>query len=251
MSVKSVAIDLLPSALTRAIVKFKQRQKPAIPQFKKPEPMEWLSYINPGMLVGSNLDLFAYCLDRIPSGAVIEIGSWCGLSLNHILLLLKMKGRENPVFSVDDWWFENATFGQCIPGTSAPFDDFRAMAIQTFRSRVMLFNKDRLPHHIELNSDRFFAAWGTSETLTDFFGRQVNLGGPIAFAYIDGAHTYEQSMRDFQNVSRHLIGGGFIVFDDSADDSDWGSRLTAQEAAKHPGYELIAKNPNYCVRKKR
>ena len=72
----------------------------------------------------------------------------------------------------------------------------------------------------------------------------------IAFAYIDGAHTYEQSMRDFQNVSRHLIGGGFIVFDDSADSSHWGSRLTAQEAAKHPDYELIAKNPNYCVRKK-
>ena len=37
-----------------------------------------------------------------------------------------------------------------------------------------------------------------------------------SIAYIDGAHTYEQSMRDFQNVSRHLIGGGFIVFDDSA-----------------------------------
>jgi hypothetical protein len=58
-------------------------------------------------------------------------------------------------------------------------------------------------------------------------------------------------MRDFQNVSRHLIGGGFIVFDDSADHNDWGSRLTAQEAAKHPDYEIIAKNPNYCLRKKR
>jgi hypothetical protein len=59
------------------------------------------------------------------------------------------------------------------------------------RSRVMLFDRDRLPHHIELNSDRFFAAWDCRETITDFFGRQVSLGGPIAFAYIDGAHTYE------------------------------------------------------------
>ena len=59
MSVKSVAIDLLPPALTRAIVKLKRQ---AVPQFKKPEAMEWLSYINPGMLMGSNLDLFAYCL---------------------------------------------------------------------------------------------------------------------------------------------------------------------------------------------
>src|SRR3954467_1856909 len=102
MSAKSFAIDLLPPVLTRAIIRLKQGTR-KIPQFKKPEPMEWLSYINPGMLVGSNLDLFSYCLDRIPSGAIIEIGSWCGLSLNHILLLLKMKGRENPVFSVDDW----------------------------------------------------------------------------------------------------------------------------------------------------
>jgi cephalosporin hydroxylase len=85
--------------------------------------------------------------------------------------------------------------------------------------------------------------------MTDFFGRTAKLGGPIVFAHIDGAHTYEQSMRDFRNIDRHLVSGGFIVFDDSADNSDWGSRLSAQEASKLPQYELIAKNPNYCIRK--
>jgi hypothetical protein len=71
------------------------------------------------------------------------------------------------------------------------------------------------------------------------------------FAHIDGTHNYEQSMRDFLNVDRHLEQGGFIVFDDSADGSQWESNRTAREAAALPLYELIAKNPNYCLRKVR
>ena len=67
MSVKSVAIDLLPPALTKRIVKLKQRLQ-KIPQFNKPEPMVWLNHLNPGMLMGSNLDLFAYCLYPHPIG---------------------------------------------------------------------------------------------------------------------------------------------------------------------------------------
>jgi len=195
----------------------------------------WLSFINPGMLVGSNIDLFAYCINRLPNntGAVIEIGSFAGLSLNHLILLLKKAQRGNPVLSVDEWIFEGANFGHCIPGTSASFDDYRRLAIETFRSNVMLFNGDRLPHHIELSSNKFFSSWNANEVMTDFFGRTAKLGGPIVFAYIDGAHTYEQSIRDFRNIDRHLVSGGFIVFDDSAENSDWGSRLSAEQASKH------------------
>lgn len=164
-------------------------------------------------------------------------------------LIAKKAQRGNPVFSVEEWIFEGANFGHCIPGTSASFDDYRRLAIETFRSNVMLFNGDRLPHHIELSSNKFFSSWNANEVMTDFFGRTAKLGGPIVFAYIDGAHTYEQSIRDFRNIDRHLVSGGFIVFDDSAENSDWGSRLSAQEASKLPQYELIAKNPNYCIRK--
>lgn len=205
----------------------------------------WLSFINPGMLVGSNIDLFAYCINRLPNntGAVIEIGSFAGLSLNHLILLLKKAQRGNPVLSVDEWIFEGANFGHCIPGTSASFDDYRRLAIETFRSNVMLFNGDRLPHHIELSSNKFFSSWNANEVMTDFFGRTAKLGGPIVFAYIDGAHTYEQSIRDFRNIDRHLVSGGFIVFDDSADNSDWGSRLSAQEASKASSIRTYSQKP--------
>jgi hypothetical protein len=56
-------------------------------------------------------------------------------------------------------------------------------------------------------------------------------------------------MRDFYNVDRYLVPGGFIVFDDSADGSGWGSNRTAREAAALKRYEIVAKNPNYCFRK--
>jgi len=121
--------------------------------------------------------------------------------------------------------------------------------METFRRNVTLFSGDRLPHHIELNSDAFFAAWAGSEQKVEFFGNAVQLGGPIAFAYIDGEHTYEQSTKDLQNVDCYLDQGGFIIFDDSADYGSRGSTLTAQEAAMSAGYEVVAKNRHYCLRK--
>src|SRR5262249_18092139 len=130
------------------------------------------------------------------------------------------------------------------------FDAYRSNVIETFRRNVTLFSGDRLPHHFELSSDAFFSAWATKEQRTDFFRNSVRLGGPISFAYIDGNHTYEQSKRDFNNVDKFLEPGGFIIFDDSEDGSQWGSHRTAKEAASSPYYELIAKNPNYCIRKR-
>jgi Methyltransferase domain len=190
-------------------------------------------------------------LGRLPSKSpVLEIGSFAGLSLNHIILLLRRARRNNPVFSVDAWNFEGFQSGRLIAGSSIPFDDYRMHVIETFRRNVMLFSGDRLPHHIELSSDAFFAAWEARESYVDFFGNTARLGGPVAFAYIDGDHSYEQSMRDFENVDRHLQAGGFIVFDDSADGSDWGSNRTAREAARLGRYEVLARNPNYRIRKR-
>ena len=209
-----------------------------------------MGYVNPGMLYRGNIDLFAHCLARLPSNApIIEIGSFAGLSLNHLILFLRRAGRDNLVFSVDAWKFEVPDGGKTIEGSSITFDEYRAHVIETFRRNVTLFSGQRLPHHIELNSDQFFEAWAAAERLTDFFGNAAALGGPISFAYIDGDHSYEQSMRDFLNVDSHLERGGFIVFDDSADGTDWGAHQTAREAAALERYEVVAKNPHYCLRK--
>jgi Methyltransferase domain len=248
MKWKSVARELTPPILLRTRTAFRSR---AIAPLAHSELLAWMGFINPGMLHRGNIELFSYCLERLPSNnPLVEIGSFAGLSLNHLIYFLRQTGRANPVFSVDEWKFEGSHPGELIEGSQISFDAYRNHVIEIFRRNVLLFSPDHLPHHIELSSDEFFAAWGRRETRQDYFGNTANLGGPISFAYIDGNHSYEQSMRDLKNVDCYLEPGGFVLLDDSADNSGLGSAQTAQEAAMWKNYELIAKNPNYCLRKR-
>jgi Methyltransferase domain len=238
-------------ALTPPIFLKMLRSRYACLPLEYSEFLAWMGFINPGMLQRGNMELFSYCVERLPSNApLVEIGSFAGLSLNHLIYFVRRAGRTNPIFSVDEWKFEGAQPGQLIKGSKISFDAYRDHVIETFRRNVLLFSSDRLPHHIELSSDQFFAAWHKRETRQDYFGNTAALGGPISFAYIDGDHSYQQSKRDFENVDRYLEVGGFIVFDDSADYSGCGSERTAQEASTWKSYELVAKNPNYCLRKR-
>lgn len=214
------------------------------------EMLMWMRYVIPGWLRPSNIELFMYCIENLPSGnPIIEIGSFAGMSLNHLIYFLRCEDRKNLVYSVDGWTFEGSRPGPITAKVPLTFEQYRTHVINTFRGNMMTFCPDRLPHHIELSSGAFFAAWEKHQRMTDFFGRDVVLGGPVSLAYIDGDHTYAESHRDFQNVDRHLDVGGFIIFDDSEDSSGWGSNRTAKEAAQLSHYELTARNPNYCIRK--
>jgi Methyltransferase domain len=239
MAWREVGCQLLPPVLVRSLSRMMGYRTRPLPPMAGDGAMTRMRAIIPGWLPQGNLESFAYCLARLPSDApIIEIGSFAGLSLNHLIHLLRRAGRQNPVFSVDPWKFESSDHA------------YRAHLIETFRLNVTLFSGGSLPHHIELDSDAFFTAWASNEQRVDFFGNAVQLGGPIAFAYIDGSHTYEQSTKDFKNVDRYLEPGGFVVFDDSADYYPSGSTCTAQDAAKLSTYEVVAKNPNYCLRKR-
>jgi hypothetical protein len=174
------------------------------------ESRSWIGFANPGMLDPGNVYLFDYCVRNLPGdAAVVEIGSFCGLSLNHLVYFLRKYNRRNPVFSADAWEFEGfAKDSRFLEGTDIEAAAYRQHVMDTFRSNVTLFSADRLPHHIQASSDAFFEAWAEKSEWTDFFGRPVSLGGPIALAYIDGDHSYEQSLKDFENVDRHLEVGG-------------------------------------------
>jgi len=211
----------------------------------------WMSFVNPGMLDPGNVYLFDYCIRHLPSNApIVEIGSFCGLSLNHISYFLRKYGCPNLLFSSDAWEFEGFTRGaEFLDGTELGAIPYQQHVIETFRTNVSFFSGDRLPYHIRLASDAFFQSWEECEEVTDFFGRTIKLGGAISLAYIDGDHSYEQSRRDFVNVDRHLQVGGFVIFDDSADWTDWGSHRAAREVALLPNYEIVHRAPNYCLRK--
>lgn len=65
----------------------------------------------------------------------------------------------------------------------------------------------RLARFWHMPSDEFFARYD---------------GSPPSLVFIDGAHTYEQSKRDYENATRILAPGGVIALHDTrpADEAD-------------------------------
>ncbi|HME73982.1 MAG TPA: hypothetical protein VKM54_29590 [Myxococcota bacterium] len=96
--------------------RFPIRRTAAIKTIPFDDSLAWLSFINPGMLTPGNVYLLDYCLQNLKvSGAIIEIGTFAGLSLNHILHFARKYHRLNPVFSVDAWTFEGADLSSTSP----------------------------------------------------------------------------------------------------------------------------------------
>jgi hypothetical protein len=216
------------------------------------EYLRWLTYANSGMLSHGNVWCMNYAIRNLLSEApILEIGSFCGLSTNVIAYLKEKNNVRNPLITCDKWIFEGAEGGGMLGDSqSVTHAEYKKLVKETFLRNVQTFSRSDLPFTIELFSDEFFSAWTTSQKLQDVFGREVKLGGPISFCYIDGNHSYDFARRDFENCDRFLEEGGFILFDDSADGSEWEVCQVVQEVIKTRHYDLIAKNPNYFFRKK-
>jgi len=127
--------------------------------------------------------------------------------------------------------------------------DYKEFVKSSFIKNVSFFSQNDLPFAIESDSDNFFAQWSSEEYVKDVFGRNIQLGGSISLAYIDGNHSYEFAQRDFANVDNFLEVGGFILFDDSADGSGWEVCQVVAEVSNTGRYQLIKKSPNYFFKK--
>jgi hypothetical protein len=210
----------------------------------------YLSFVNAGMLNRGNLLCFDYAIRNLPStcGAIVEIGSFCGLSTN-LLAYFKRKHMvtSNPIFNCDRWEFEGATGN--VGDSDISHAAYRTFVRNTYMRNVRMFSQPHLPHTIEKLSDDFFAAWSRGETAVDVFGRTATLGGPIAFCYIDGNHEYAYARADFEHADQFLEPGGFILFDDSADGSAWEVCRVVEEVKRMEHYRLVTKNPNYLFQK--
>jgi hypothetical protein len=232
-------------------VRRKLANTPTIPVIEWSEYLNWLSFAVPGMLRRGNVDCFDYALRHLPSkGAIVEIGSFCGLSTNVIGYLKRRHGVPNPFVTCDRWIFEGADQSGLLEDSGVSFADYSDFVKQNYRRNIQLFNPTDTPFTIELFSDEFFAAWSERETRDDVLGRPITLGGPIAFCYIDGNHTYEFARRDFENTDRFLQPGGFILFDDSGDGSGWEVCRLMPEVLSTGRYRLVSKAPNYLFQKK-
>lgn len=216
------------------------------------EFINWLKFANAGMLNQGNVHSMDMAVRNLPSSSpIVEIGSFCGLSTNVISYFLRKYGKSNKIITSDKWIFEGAESPEKPNlGTSKiEHKNYRTFVMETFKRNIEFFSAANLPYPIEEFSDEFFALWEKNSKSTDIFNREIDLGGPISFAYIDGNHTYDFAKRDFENVAKYLEVGGYVLFDDSAEFTDWGSAKLMKEVIKNPNFEIANKNPNFLFKK--
>ncbi len=218
------------------------------PIILKEEPLERMRVSVPGWLDLGHVYSIDYAIKNLPTNdPILEIGTFAGLSTNVILYFLNKYNKANTYYTTD-WYWGDITDKDIITTIENP-KDLSKFLKESFVRNVSFFSPNNKPLSSDLPSDDYFKAWDNNEELDNLFGGKFKVNGPISFAYIDGNHEYDFAKRDFKNVDKHLIKGGFILFDDSADYTNWGSKLVAQEAVKSGKYKVVFKNPHYLVEK--
>ncbi len=212
--------------------------------------------IGEGMLLDGNIELLDLAIKNIPQeGSVVEIGSYGGLSSNLIIYLMKKYNKDNNFFTCDAWVYEG--YKDYLGSISKHIDgrddisraDYSIYLKNAFINTIKFLNPTRLPYSFHLTSNLFFEKWMNGETETTVFDSTVKLGGKISFAYIDGDHSLEGALNDFQNVVNHLVKGGYILLDDSADHLNFGSAKMMSDIKNDKRFKVVAKNPNYLIQK--
>jgi hypothetical protein len=86
--------------------------------------------------------------------------------------------------------------------------------------------------YINTNNVKFFET-----TSDDFFNRRPpELINGVDIVFIDGLHTYDQSLRDVENSLKYLKPNGIIVMHDCLPDSEATAAPSWEEAARHPEF---------------
>jgi len=211
---------------------------------------KWLGFVNAGMLTKGNLCCIEHAIKYLPNDvSILEIGSFCGLSTNVITYYKRKHGVSSRLITCDKWVFEGSNKSETIGESLIRQADLRTFVKESFLRNVRMFSSDDLPYTVEMLSDEFFEAWQKEVTISDVFDREVEPGGKFGFCYIDGDHSYDAVKFDFEKCDAYLVQGGFILFDDSDDDSGWGVCDVVREVQEEGRYELVIKNPNYLFRK--
>jgi len=212
--------------------------------------------IGEGMLHNGNIYLMDYAIQHMPKeGVLFEIGSYGGLSTNVMLHLLNKHQKKHLFIGCDAWIYEGANdytgiIESHIDGkVNVTRIDYVNYLKNAFVNAANLLHPNTKPHTCHLTSDAFFENWNSKNNFTDVFDRTFSIDEEIAFCYIDGNHSYEQTKKDFENVDSKLKVNGFILIDDSAEYMHFGSAKFIQEIKNNDRYRIIDNNPNYLVQK--
>ena len=86
------------------------------------------------MIDHGNIFMFDYVIRNLPSRKpIIEIGSFCGLSLNILNYLLRKYSKDNNLFSADPWIFQGYNQESKIGDSQIEFTEYRNFVLDSFR----------------------------------------------------------------------------------------------------------------------
>ena len=144
------------------------------------------------------LRLFDLASEACSLGPCLEIGSFCGKSTVYLGVACKIKGKT--LFSIDHHrGSEEQQPGQ--PYFDADLIDSKSGLIDSFpyfRAVIEKAGLDEVVVPIVTKSQVAARDWAT----------------PLGLVFIDGGHSYETVMADYECWYPHLLTGGFLVFHD-------------------------------------
>ena len=142
----------------------------------------------------SNYDI---CVKEIPENEpiLVEIGSWLGKS--SVLLELGIRKKKSPrLYCIDP--FNAYGDNESMKEYHRIKKTLKKLLIEEFTDNIRAVGYDKYITILQGYSYEFSPNW--------------RLG--IDFLFIDGDHTYQSVLRDFQEWSPHIKGGGIIAFHD-------------------------------------
>jgi predicted O-methyltransferase YrrM len=144
------------------------------------------------------LRLFKLASEACSLGPCLEIGSFCGKATVYLGVACKIKGKT--LFSIDyHRGSEEQQRGQ--PYFDADLFDTKAGVIDSFpyfRSTIEKAGLENIVIPIVSKSHVVARDWAT----------------PLGLVFIDGGHSYETVITDYECWRPHLLPGGFLVFHD-------------------------------------
>ena len=182
--------------------------------------------------------LYELGLEACKLGPCLEIGSFCGKSAVYIGAACRERGVT--LFTID----HHRGSEEQQPG-------------QLYFDPELYDEKNAEINSLPLLRNTLKAA-GLEDTVIPM----VTLSGvaarnwatPLGLVFIDGGHSYETALSDYQNWGAHLVGGGFLAFHDIYTDPDKGGqapRQVYQKALDSGDFEALPMVNTLGILKKR
>jgi predicted O-methyltransferase YrrM len=159
---------------------------------------EFVSEVKGFLAEEEGLKLFELAFEACSLGPCLEIGSFCGKSTVYLGIACKLKGRT--LFTID----HHQGSEEQQPGQpyfdSDLFDSNTGLinSLPCFRATIQKAGLEGVVVPMIAKSHVAARDWAT----------------PLGLVFIDGGHSYEAVVTDYQCWYPHLIPGGLLVFHD-------------------------------------